>query len=1037
MSIVSNLYPPIVPDTIPPFLKNADSVSSYKINFSLAPYTKVEDIANVQVSLTSQRTNASILKRTSEKQSEQEKQRDPSLHPTGILIAELKEETNPTNNFNYYIQINKTDLEGEKLGDQFYKVQMRFTGRIPAEIDNIPINPADNDSFPGGKIAKWLETYKDYFSEWSSVCLIKGIDTPQIYLRNFDDVISDGQEDIVLSNSIGSILGRLYYADNSQEQEYLKSYSIRLYEKDNQNNVLFNSGEVYTNIHNPNQINYQLTYNLIDSVKYKLVFDYATNNLYTGQKQYVFTVIEQSLDKLNATIKASLDKENGRIKIDLTLKSYFLGNIMFRRASSKTDFKYWEDVHIANIIQPQQLTYTWYDNTVESGVWYKYCAQRINKRGDRGPVVTHRAPVFCEFEDMYLSGDGRILKIKFNPSLNQFKYNVIETQQTALGSKYPYVKRNGSTYYRSFPIGGLISFLMDTSNWYDPHFNNGIFETEKDEIKQFTSREEVYKDSKYLYDEYNVENNVPYHQDIFYEKNFRDKIYDFLYSPNAKLFRSTTEGNILVRLMDINFQPTESLGRMVYAFTANALEIDESSINNYEKYNIQSIGECNDIVSRTYNALGQINGYYSSSNGNLIETVLQPKYTNQTPEGYSTSVQKLKWVRITFNSPSYSIVESASGLVLLQEADTYDPAMIKAGYVIKINNTEFLVPASIERHLNNNEMETLNTGYFEIGDQQNNFDITSIEIKYGADVQIDYVATIQQTEEEVAVAKQFYYITKPGQLYGTFEPGKTNSIMNQIQTKYLQNYSTYYQRLVDVAEVAVQGPQGCVLYVKQFDEDNYKRYVLEDGYLKLDDEDMLIEDMYFNGVNLTRCTDWEELTRVNGLTELVEQPGYYQSLNEITNPVNGGIYYLQNISLDDVVDSENPNILIVSEDLTEHEHVSQDQLYTLLLDRGDDPNAKFIYYYGVWYMYATKDEITGLQRDDIRHVRLDEYIEMNETYNSTEEIQPPQRNGVYTIGNKQMIYYHDKWYDFTENHNVICPIDGIVNYFYIVVKGVY
>jgi len=43
--------------------------------------------------------------------------------------------------------------------------------------------------------------------------------------------------------------------------------------------------------------------------------------------------------------------------------------------------------------------------------------------------------------------------------------------------------------------------------------------------------------------------------------------------------------------MNINFQPIESLGRRLYSFTATAIEVDEANIFNYDKYNIQKIGE--------------------------------------------------------------------------------------------------------------------------------------------------------------------------------------------------------------------------------------------------------------------------------------------------------------------------------------------------------------------------------------------------------------------------------------------------------------
>ena len=74
-----------------------------------------------------------------------------------------------------------------------------------------------------------------------------------------------------------------------------------------------------------------------------------------------------------------------------------------------------------------------------------------------------------------------------------------EIQQNTIGSKYPYIKRNGANYFRSFPIGGLISSLSDTTNWYDPHFIDGAFNLNQNELKLFTSKEEIYSESIDLY----------------------------------------------------------------------------------------------------------------------------------------------------------------------------------------------------------------------------------------------------------------------------------------------------------------------------------------------------------------------------------------------------------------------------------------------------------------------------------------------------------------------------------------------------------
>ena len=92
-----------------------------------------------------------------------------------------------------------------------------------------------------------------------------------------------------------------------------------------------------------------------------------------------------------------------------------------------------------------------------------------------------------------------------------------------------------------------------------------------------------------MYHDYNVENEITPLYDYVYERDFREKVMQFLQSPSVKLFKSMTEGNIVVRLMDVSFTPNDTLDRLVYSFSATAYEIAESTIANYDKYNIQTI----------------------------------------------------------------------------------------------------------------------------------------------------------------------------------------------------------------------------------------------------------------------------------------------------------------------------------------------------------------------------------------------------------------------------------------------------------------
>ena len=1057
MAITSNLYPPLVNDTMPSFIRT----KTCRIYFSLSNYNSANDIQNVQISLINQKTNFSAF--------------DSTSYPSGIKIASMIHDSSIQNDYSYYVEITTNDLAEKVFGlNQFYKVQLRFTS-----------TSAPNPPSSGKGLATWLYNNMQFFSEWSKVCLIKGIEQPKIAIRGFDADATN--QETILTNSIVDIVGQMYYSNNIEEKEYLKSYNIKLYQSNDLNNLLFSSDEIYSNQYTPNEINCELGYDLLDGIDYTLFFTYTTNNLYTETIEYNFAIIQRGIDKLDATITATPDSENGRIKIDIVSidpAERFIGNVTIRRTSSKTNFHKWEDIKTITYVTGESLNYSWYDITIESGIWYKYCAQRRNANGDRGVIIQIDNPVMCVLDDIYLTRNDCQLKIKFNPSLNEFKYNVTESQQITIGSKYPYIKRNGNTYFKSFPIGGLISSFIDTTDWYDPHFYDGEFHNDENEIKAFTSKSEIYGETQNLYDEYNNNKHITQYNDYIYEKKFREKVYDFLYKHDVKLFRSTTEGNILVKLMNIDFQPVESLGRMLYSFTASAVEVDEANIYNYQKYGIQNVGTYENYITYQHEVLGQIQGTYNINNGNILTNIISSKYVNQASKGFINQIDNLRWLKLEITSDPYLIIEDTNQkLIKADKNSTIDKTKATFGYIVEINGVEMIIHPRIIRRTNNavdgiGPISTTYIGYFEL--KETNTLISSLKFKYPTTVTIDYIANLKEIEDTSGLASRIYYVQKPGQLYGTFNPNE--SLLRKIYNKYLFNYKKYYQRLLDITEIKVESEPGAVLYIKDSKDSDFNRHVLQNGFLQLKESEIFIEGLYFCGKHLTECTDPLQISKVNGITDFILQQGTYDNLSDIQNPINGGIYQLKTYGISSsILTMQNHKILLVPQNLTERIEITPDNFYTLLLETiENDDTLKFVYYYGCWYVLNQVLEKTQLLKGDLRHIRSDEYILTNEQYDDFSQIQNPIQNGVYWISSyavtnpvsfdentglltvnsqdiitktdlnfslllqrifeeslNKYIYYQNKWCVFTPDNDVLCPVDGIVNYCCEIVKGVY
>jgi hypothetical protein len=76
-------------------------------------------------------------------------------------------------------------------------------------------------------------------------------------------------------------------------------------------------------------------------------------------------------------VSAAADNDNGRVEvvIEASESEKVLANIIIRRASSRSNFTVWEDVHAESLSLESGEKYSWYDFTVESGVFYQYGVQ--------------------------------------------------------------------------------------------------------------------------------------------------------------------------------------------------------------------------------------------------------------------------------------------------------------------------------------------------------------------------------------------------------------------------------------------------------------------------------------------------------------------------------------------------------------------------------------------------------------------------------------------------------------------------------------
>ena len=290
----------------------------------------------------------------------------------------------------------------------------------------------------------------------------------------------------------------------------------------------------------------------------------------------------------------SLELDYSNSKVDR------VGTYLLSRTYKKDGVQIKEKLKKINLAYDLSMKNPYNDYTIEHGIKYEYIIERVNNAGvyslpvlaKLGPIPTTSAEqaaaqdrpteISASFEDAFLYDGKRQLRIRYNPKVSSFKKDVLETKTDTIGGKFPFIFRNGSVSYKEFPISGLISRLENEC------FDLGPSEpTPKRESTVSSGSADSYSLTD-LSDE-----------NIRAERQFKMEVLDFLTDGKPKLFRSPTEGNYLVRLMDTSLTPEDTLGRMLHTFSCTAYEIGECDYDTLLSYGIISGGNeaVNKVVS--------------------------------------------------------------------------------------------------------------------------------------------------------------------------------------------------------------------------------------------------------------------------------------------------------------------------------------------------------------------------------------------------------------------------------------------------------
>ena len=461
---------------------------------------------------------------------------------TGRTIAILENGTMVKNETGYAASFQNETENGQiaKLNQgQYYKVQIAYVSK------------------------------KDVVGYYSPVGTFKKTTSPDVRIPALENNFYSGYE-----------YTGTYDQSAGDETEKIYSYCFEL--SDANGNLVDTSGIQIHNIENDDdtgitQDTWKSNIEMIKDNPYYIIYKVTTMNGLNASSPRYTTMNQDSIDiDIDIELRSTLNSEDGCVELYLAPSKdkdlVISGSFVLVRASSKNNFNSWDEVYkfsyLNTTLSQVKPILLWEDCTVEQGEEYLYAIQAYNSRNlYSNRLNAKNGKIKVDFIDAFLFDGKRQLKIQFNPKISSFKNNVLESKMDTLGSKYPFIFRNGYVHYKEFQISGLISLLSDESGKFMPA--DQIVDANATRL----ATPAVNRTTTDLKTNLSAEN-------IYNERKFKLEVLEWLNNGEAKIFRSPTEGNYIVRVMNVSLTPNDTLGRMLHTFQCSAYEIAEFNFQN-------------------------------------------------------------------------------------------------------------------------------------------------------------------------------------------------------------------------------------------------------------------------------------------------------------------------------------------------------------------------------------------------------------------------------------------------------------------------
>ncbi len=833
---MATLFPPILAASQPAFV----SASSYAIKFTMPELVSLSSIGHIQIKITKQSNNASIVK--------------TEKYPDGIIYKKKSD----INFANGEVNILDSDLAAPGWQqDTYYKVQMRFG----ADSDLPWLNEGNLKEFYNWKTTQITNNTTTYqtFGEWSTIMVLKCIDKPVIIIPNEQSSGSNGnvQFDSIL-HAVDTITPLLSGSYGCISNEPVDKYRFRIYKNQStdETNLFLDTGWLQHNVTQDNisldknwlqenQIEdligktpavlstdkYRFKQALSENEQYTLIYSVITKNGYEGSSNpSYFEVIPSRLNQLTGMSLEvydhtnALTNEEGCMVLAINFKDSISGNFIIIRTDEYSNYTYWEDLCYFTTIGTKNIVYKT-DYTIKSGIKYKYAIVKENSAGYRSiPLMEKDAPArWVDFQYNYILGTKGHIRLMYDNTIQSFKKNVLQNKQDTLGGKYPTITKNGYAYYSEFQVEGLISIEQEITDYVDASgfkFKSGDCFIGADKIcfsvyskdNYFHRADDLDEVGEVFTYQINSLENINNLTDDYYfvERKYREIIIDFLNDGEYKLYKSPTEGNILVVFTDVSLTPKEELGRLVYSFSATAVEVDEPSLKNLNEFNLINIGKFQEQIGDTKIICGQVSGLFTESD-DIMQAIVKNCHQIIDNSDYEYQFKDLKAISIdVYPNQDFNTQINVINTEIMQKKNAFEIETIEYKK-IKIeneiaelekqkNNLEALQNAISQNTYNSTIRLTIDGSEIRVKPNRtynlDNFIMSSghqiftlpFEVankKYYTPIIVNYTARVIMTETLSRIITNKDMLTVWGQLGGAFETNK--DILNNYNDKRIKS----------------------------------------------------------------------------------------------------------------------------------------------------------------------------------------------------------------------------------------------------------